>query len=503
MDRWRLRRELRLEREANGATRLVDPPLARALRLGETDARLVEALRRGGSVSALAAAIGRDVEETALRLQALSQLYVLDEPRSAARVALQAERRAFAEQCRQPASEAPIEWPSGRDPPRHHCVGTGTCCGATFLGPLTPADRVRVAALHAAGDADRPPAFAAAAESLFEEVVVADTVHAGMARGPSGACVAQGRDSLCDIHRAHGSAAKPMACRLFPLRLHRTPRGVHVSLLLACDGYDRARDAATAPWPSREAEVRALMAEGAEPVRASVPMEWAPGLPVPQAQWWALRDRLLACEPAAADGRGWLLACLPIAADAVAQRCRALHIDPQPLAERLSRLADAVASPCRLGTAVGRRDHAAGLRTRAATLGHGRDGARLVQLARALEALAVGRQPGASGNGSPLCSADPAAQRHLHDIVANDLAAHIAIGHLDAGLELLVRRFLLAEALACVLAGDAGRARVSSRDTTAALHVVYRSEPDLRAMAAHAALDPQPADADRPHPDPA
>jgi hypothetical protein len=336
---------------------------------------------------------------------------------------------------------------------------------------LTAADRLRVAALPGAS----PP------DALFEEVTVGDAVYSGMARTGQGACVAQGPDGLCDIHRAHGSDAKPVACRLFPLRLHRTPAGVHVSLLLACDGYDRARDAATGAWSDREGEVRALIAQGAEPLRASLPLEWTAGLPVAQAEWRSLRQAFLDAEPQGADGRGWLLACLGLASNAIDARCRALRVASAPANGRLAQLARAVRQREALGSPAAIAAWVAQLRARAASMPAGRDAVRLQRLAEAMEAQATGVGLHVAAGG-PAVEADAAALRHLHDIVANDLPAHVALGHLDAGLELLVRRLLLAEALACALARHEGRSRVSARDTTAALHVVYRSEADLQAM---------------------
>jgi hypothetical protein len=78
--------------------------------------------------------------------------------------------------------------------------------------------------------------------------------------------------------------------------------------------------------------------------------------------------------------------------------------------------------------------------------------------------------------------AEPLVLRHLCDVVANDMQAHVVLGHLDAGLRTLTRRLLLTEAVACSLASRDGRAQVSAQDSTRALHVVYRSEPDIAGL---------------------
>src|SRR4029079_17635661 len=51
---------------------------------------------------------------------------------------------------------------------------------------------------------------------------------------PDGACVFLGSDNRCRIHASHGSAAKPLACRIYPYAL--TPAGDHwkLGLRFAC-----------------------------------------------------------------------------------------------------------------------------------------------------------------------------------------------------------------------------------------------------------------------------
>ena len=481
---YRLRASLALTREASGAAVVVDQPLSRVVRLGETDAKLVAALQHGAKPAELKARCQLDDRELTARLSGLARLYLLQGKRAQRRIALQAERQAFANQCEHPAASEAIEWPLGRDPPRHACQGTGTCCGATFLGPLNAADRVRVQSLTFGSRLRdghvRRLGQATQAPDLFETIDISGKTYTGMARGDDGRCRSQGDDQLCDIHREHGSQAKPVACRLFPLRFHRSPRGVHVSLLLACDGYDRARSAA-GPWEAREAEVRALLQQEAPTVRLQLPLQWTPGIPVTTEQWFTLRQQLYALEPDAADAHGWLAAILPWAAQRIAgqatELCEGDHVQ---VAADFSPSIAGLGQPHQLYDADACEQAVAALTERAKQLQAGRHGAdadRLRDLAAALNA----QQQGQSWRTG--FAVEPQARRHLADIVSNDIAAFVAIGHLDAGLAAVVRRVLLAEALTCVLAQRAGRSIVTSADTTRALHVVYRSEPDLAALA--------------------
>lgn len=478
MPRFLLRSSVQLGRDGGQAI-VRDPTLGRAIRLGESDAKLVQALGKGGTPSQLAKTSGLSEAEVWSRLRGLARLYLLQGKRSQARIALQSEREAFQKQCQEPTATEAIEWPLGRDPPQHGCVGTGTCCGASFLGPLTPRDKVRVGGLSF-GSKQRFQA----GDPVFETVVFGGREHVGMARDPqTERCLAQGDDLLCDVHREHGMEAKPVACRQFPLRFYRTPKGVHVSLLLACDGYDRARDAAE-PWPDREQEVRKLLGQEAVAVRAALPFELAPGLPVPAAAWWQLRDELFALEPEGdADPHTWLAAVLQRADEAIAAREAELAEAPELTGDRpLARLTAALRAPATLYDTAKLADRRVQLQTRAADLrqrGHRHDAERLDDLERALAAQQTGRALQPRGT----FQASRPALRHLHDVVANDLQVQVALGHLDAGLQNLVRRLLLAEALACDLAQRAGRTTVEAADTTRALHVVYRSEPDLAALA--------------------
>lgn len=435
--------------------RLLDAPLQRAVRLGERDRQLAAALRQPQTFDALRARFGADI---GARLTALARLYLLAGPRSRARLALESEKRRFLTVPLRPAAVA-LHWPDGIDPPRHGCVGTGTCCSASFLGPITPADRSRVAALSLGtlGDGER-----------FESRLFHGKTVWGMARLASGQCALQTAELRCAVHAEHGAAAKPVPCRQFPLRFHRSPEGVHVSLLLACDGYDLARDAAQ-PWPQREAEVRDLLAAEASILALHLPVSLSAGLPVPFARWRLLRAACLAAEPAEPDPLAWLATVRALAAAAEAARAAELAEGPE------IRWASALAvagedSATRLGSAAAAATAAAELREGAAQLA----GAARPGDARRLRDLAAGLQH----LEQPLPT-QTRAGRQLQDIVANDLPAHVLLGELDVGLTSLAQRVRVAAGVATALALAANRREISAADTTRALHVVARSPAEL------------------------
>ncbi|MFZ4578779.1 MAG: hypothetical protein ACOYOB_10335 [Myxococcota bacterium] len=472
MARYRLRPSLTPQPGEGRNWVIADPMLSRAVRLGEADARLARALVAGGSVASLAKSAGLNQAETAVRLTGLARLYLLDGRRSRDRIALQAEKNAFSQALALGTADQPIEWPRGLDPPRHGCIGNGGCCGATFLGPLNEADVARVAGLAFAGGPHHRPG-----DVVLEQVTVAGRVHTGMRRDDSGRCVAQRTDRLCGVHADHGAPVKPMVCRQFPLRMYRSPRGVHVSLLLACDGYAQARDQGE-PWPQREAEVRALLAEGASLPRVTLPLEWSAGLPVPEAAWWVLRDELYALEDTS-DAWVWLAAVVRHVGVAVAEREAACREGEDIVWRSACHGLDAfLQQPLAYLDIDAAAKHADALREAACSSLPG-EAARLRNLALGMDFLRSGRSLRPGGG----LVAEPAAKRHLIDIVANDLALQVALGQLDAGLGALTRRLVLAESIACALAADDHRDHVTGADTTRALHVVARSDAECSKLA--------------------
>lgn len=476
--RYRLRPGLQWSFDDGGRSLLRDRALRRALRLGESDRVLATLLRgQGLTLRQLCDRLHRPAAEVARGLSGLARLYLLAGARSALRIELQAEQTAFAAQAALPAHEQPLHWLAGRDPPRHICLAVGACCSASFLGPMTDVDRARVQGLTM-GARSRVSHGSAALETL----ALSGRTHVGMAR-QAGRCVAQGDDGLCDIHAEHGMDAKPVPCVQFPLRLYRSPRGVHVSLLLACEGYGPAREQAGA-WADRASEVRGLLQRGATAVKVAVPVELSAGLPLPQEGWWALRDAMVAPgEVPEPDAREWLAAAIARFEALVATRQAALAEGPAVTWQ--------VATA---GLAESLRSHAGAdwldvtaveaaqvdLQERALAL-QAHSPADALRLRRLAAGLGASLQGAAFAPYGPM-AASAGARRHLADIVANDLQVQVALGHVDAGLSNLARRLRLCEAIACDLARGDGQGEVGTDHTTLALKVVYRSEPDVTAL---------------------
>ena len=86
-----------------------------------------------------------------------------------------------------------------------------------------------------------------------------------------GACVFLGPDNRCRIHEKHGSAAKPLACRIYPYSL--VPAGDHwkLGLRFACPSAaeDRGR-----PLAEHLSEAREYAADGQANRRPS--FQWSP-----------------------------------------------------------------------------------------------------------------------------------------------------------------------------------------------------------------------------------
>ena len=103
------------------------------------------------------------------------------------------------------------------------CHSCGDCC-RSYAVPVTAAERARI---EGQGWDEQPD---------FQGVPLFTRRGADfhLAHRPDGACVFLGPDNRCRIHAAHGAAAKPLACRIYPFLL--VPAGDHwnLGLRLAC-----------------------------------------------------------------------------------------------------------------------------------------------------------------------------------------------------------------------------------------------------------------------------
>jgi Fe-S-cluster containining protein len=471
MTHYRLRSSLQLRRDDSGKTLLNDPALKRVLRLGPHDARLARALTgKGRSFTALEAALGPEVDVSA-RLSAFAVLFLLDGPRSDLRLTLGA---------RAPPAVAldmlPLRWLEGSDPPRHSCVSSGACCSSSFLGPLTVADQKRIVQLRMGGRAR-----VASGTDALEELAFRGVTYVGMAR-EAGRCVALGEDELCDLHATHGIEAKPTPCQQFPLRLHHARGAIHVSLLLACEGYDRGRGLTNPDWSLRADEIRSLLRRGGVAIPLAWPLLWSAGLPVDSDVYWALQQHLVAngqvdAAGACADPREWLRAAVT-RFDATAS-AHAAAISEGAEIRVLPQVRSAIAA-----LEGGQWDDNAiaeqvgGLDERATMLRAQQEPADSHRLARLARVYARLNDPSLEEK----TTLSAIAGRLQADIVANDLPAALGVGELDVGLTRLASRLVIADVDMRLRAIEAGRSVVNGNDATLALKLVARSDADIAAI---------------------
>lgn len=152
------------------------------------------------------------------------------------------------------------------------CHSCGDCC-RSYAVPVTDAERARIEGQGW----EKLPEYANTALFTYRG---GDT-H--LAHRPDGTCVFLGPDSKCRIHAAHGAAAKPLACRIYPFLL--VPAGDHwnLGLRLACPS---AADDKGGPLSDHLREAREFAAlleattKGAEagpppPLHGSQAVPWA------------------------------------------------------------------------------------------------------------------------------------------------------------------------------------------------------------------------------------
>jgi lysine-N-methylase len=103
------------------------------------------------------------------------------------------------------------------------CSGCAACC-RSYTIPVTEPERARIEGFDWSADADLKdvPHFLPDGRSFK------------LNHRDDGACVFLGADNRCRIHARHGSAAKPLACRVYPFML--VPAGDHwrLGLRFAC-----------------------------------------------------------------------------------------------------------------------------------------------------------------------------------------------------------------------------------------------------------------------------
>jgi Fe-S-cluster containining protein len=173
---------------------------------------------------------------------------------------------------------------------RTRCFACGRCCRTTSVA-LTRAEAERL-------ERSPPPDGRSPVRTMPS--ASGPSLHLRHRRG--GACVYLGDSGLCVLQERQGFRAKPLACRLFPLRFLQTAEGLSVSLRFSCPAVaaglgDRLQD--------DEAGLMALARElgettGIRSLGETHPFDRARALP--QGDLNVLRRHLLDLLGAPADG---------------------------------------------------------------------------------------------------------------------------------------------------------------------------------------------------------
>ncbi len=116
---------------------------------------------------------------------------------------------------------ANLVFPSGQN---WSCHGCAECCRGGMFIPLQPEDRKRIEQQNwTLADGVEP-----------SRMIVTGISGARLGHRDDGACVFLNSDGRCKIHAKFGEAAKPLACRLFPLVLHPAGKQLRVGLRFSC-----------------------------------------------------------------------------------------------------------------------------------------------------------------------------------------------------------------------------------------------------------------------------
>ncbi len=164
---------------------------------------------------------------------------------------------------------------------RHQCVRCGASCTGVHVGPVPDTTRAAVERLglwRAVPGATKPDDAFARGQG--------PTGPWAMMRRVGEACFALNDDRACGLHAAEGPAAKPPICRQFPYTFTRGPDAVHVGLQMECARFEATLPAgAERPVAAIEAELTALVAEGAEVFDLPDPVPVAAGLWMSRAEY--------------------------------------------------------------------------------------------------------------------------------------------------------------------------------------------------------------------------
>jgi hypothetical protein len=184
--------------------------------------------------------------------------------------------------------------------PRHACHACGNCCYGHTIRLVGPEEQARIEACAVTLGVERP-------------------VEAGVLRAVDGHCVFLGEDRLCDVHRAFGSAAKPLVCQQYPVRVALAEDGLRVGIDPGCTSVWRSwRDGPAIDVDTALAPHDIRLPPGADPAsEALLAMAQHPAMTV---------ARLLGRITGQPSAPGADLALPPSLGDRVLARARALRL---------------------------------------------------------------------------------------------------------------------------------------------------------------------------------
>ncbi len=104
------------------------------------------------------------------------------------------------------------------------CHGCSDCCRGGMAIPLLPEDRSRIEKQNWTDADGIDPA----------QMIVAGLTQSRLGHRADGACVFLDSKGRCRIHAKFGEAAKPLACRLYPLVIHPAGKKLLVGLRFSC-----------------------------------------------------------------------------------------------------------------------------------------------------------------------------------------------------------------------------------------------------------------------------
>ena len=172
---------------------------------------------------------------------------------------------------------------------RFDCRQCGDCC-RDFPVALSDAEIERLDGV------DWTPILGEHGLHVWESASLAGTRGRYLKRRADGACLFLGQDSLCEIHRHHGEAFKPLACRMFPFHFVAGPPQAPptATAYFACSSVAAGEGK---PLAQRRKDLEALLAEleqaDARPELREDPVPWEKGVAWARADVELLMDLMV------------------------------------------------------------------------------------------------------------------------------------------------------------------------------------------------------------------